>query len=339
MSVIIGIRANGGSSMGFGHVRRCLSLADALVTRGATVVFLVNSESTPDKWLPGRPVSVEIVPAEEAATLAATGSHIDKHGITALVVDSYEAGPDALRSIRVPVAAIVDAPPSELLPVSLLINGAADARNHEHEVPPGTRALLGPEFVLLSCAFESVPAKSITDRVAEILVTTGGSDGRGLCLLMAGAALRAVSTARVTVVAGPYFQPTVVEALTRLSSSDRRITLVSSPPTLHALMVETDVALTTGGQTTYELAATGTPACAVRLADNQTGNLKGLSALGTLDWVGDADDPRIEFLLEHALARLAIDKGRRQVMARAGQTVVDGHGAARVATAVLELCA
>lgn len=340
MSPIVGIRANAGSSIGFGHVRRCLSLAEALLSRGAKVVFLVNPESAPEQWMPQGPAAaVETVSAIEAATLIATNEHIGNRGIRALVVDSYESGAAAFGTVKVPVAAIVDAPPPAPLPVSLLINGAADAPAHQHPLAPGSRALLGPDYILLQRAFEAVPSRQVKNQVEGVLVTTGGGDERGLSLLLAAAARRAMPSARIVVVAGRYFPPGLVDALEQLSISDPALDLVRSPPTLHTLMLNADLALTTGGQTTYELAATGTPACAVRLAANQTGNLAGLSAAGTLDWVGDVGEAGLEARLEGFLRRLAADTPRREKMSCAGQTAVDGQGSARVAKAVLELCA
>jgi UDP-2,4-diacetamido-2,4,6-trideoxy-beta-L-altropyranose hydrolase len=146
---------------------------------------------------------------------------------------------------------------------------------------------------------------------------------------------RALSHVRMAVVAGNYFPRATVHALEQLGASDPGITVVTSAPTLYPLMMEADVAITTGGQTTYELAATGTPACAVVLADNQYPNLTTLSSLGTLDWVGSAADPDLESRLERQLVALASDSERRHAMSRAGRRLVDGKGAGRVAREIL----
>src|SRR2546428_7754394 len=103
-------------------------------------------------------------------------------------------------------------------------------------------------------------------------------------------------------------------------------------------MLRCDVAVTGGGQTTYELAATGTPAIAIKMADNQTGNVRGLSVRGTLVWVGDADDSDLEGKVTGALKDLANDKCKRDDMSRAGRALVDGLGTERVARAILEAC-
>jgi spore coat polysaccharide biosynthesis predicted glycosyltransferase SpsG len=102
-------------------------------------------------------------------------------------------------------------------------------------------------------------------------------------------------------------------------------------------MLAADLALCGGGQTTYELAATGTPAIAVRTAENQTVNLNGLSAAGSLIWAGNANDADLESKVTCELATLAGDAVRRAAMSRQGRMLVDGQGAARVTKSILSL--
>jgi spore coat polysaccharide biosynthesis predicted glycosyltransferase SpsG len=334
---IVGIRANADASVGFGHVKRCQSLSDALLALGAGVVFMVNPESAAREWLPVG-AGVEELAADEAATLADTARYIESRGITALVVDSYDIGPASLARIRVPITAIVDAPPKRPLPVALVINGAAVATGQHHPLAAGSRALLGPHYVLLRRDFEK-GRTAVRDSVERVLITTGGGDDRGLCTRLVRAVRRAAPDAGITVVAGYFFPPATVRDLEQLAASDPALDVVVSPPTLYPLMMAADLAVSAGGQTTYELAATGTPAVAVTLAANQTVNLKGLSAMGTLEWIGDADDPGIDIRIQHHVSRLAADGPARERMSQAGRQVVDGRGAARVAAEILALCA
>lgn len=106
---------------------------------------------------------------------------------------------------------------------------------------------------------------------------------------------------------------------------------------MRGLMLAADLALCGGGQTTYELAATGTPTIAVRTAENQTVNLKGLVTAGSLVWGGDVRDSDLESKVMHELKALADDASRRAVMSRQGRGLVDGQGASRVARTLLEL--
>src|SRR5207244_11064830 len=100
-------------------------------------------------------------------------------------------------------------------------------------------------------------------------------------------------------VIGVFFSGATRDKIRHLVKEDADAHQYENPPQMRDLMLACDVAITGGGQTTYELAATGTPALAIRLADNQTGNLRGLSAHGAIRWAGDAtDDARQDNVLK-----------------------------------------
>jgi len=104
-----------------------------------------------------------------------------------------------------------------------------------------------------------------------------------------------------------------------------------------ALMLNADLAVSGGGQTTYELAATGTPAIGIRLAAGQALNLRGLSAAGCLREAGAPDEVGFEARLVSRLSELADDRSVREEMSRRGRALVDGRGAERVTDAIVRL--
>lgn len=342
MTRVVGIRANAGASIGFGHVRRCASLAEVLLEKGSDVVFFVNPESQPDSWLPrGGPgrSHVELVPAAEAATLELTHSRSRSLKVQALVVDSYDVRDDGLRRASVPVVAILDAPPPIVLPAILIVNGGADATSTQHLLAAGARALLGPDYVLLRKEFARQGPRVLRAALSHVLIMAGGADPTGLSVNFVDAVRDVLPDATITVVVGPYFATGVVATLLERVAIDPRIQLVRDPASVRDLMLAADLALTSGGQTTYELAATGVPSCAVRVALNQTGNLEGLGARGAILWVGDIRDADLTHRVQQGTRLLAEDARLRETLSQAGQRTVDGRGAVRVAEAILELCA
>lgn len=335
---IIAIRANAGREVGFGHVRRCVSLATALAARQVSVVFIVNPESEPSAWLHEIPgASVELVSATEIGSLAATIATVAAKRAYALIVDSYDVRAEALADVSVPVAALVDAPPPQALSATLLVNGAANAADHFHPLKDGAEALLGPKYILLRSAFSRLVEHETRSVVSQILVMAGGSDQQGLSSSFVKAARAAVPGACVTAVAGPYVPHEVVQALRHTATADSQLQVLQNPADIEFLMRSADIAVTTGGQTTYELAATGTPTVAVMAAPNQLSNLRGLSDRGTLVWVETASKTALEQQLTEKIAALANDCTVRRAMSSAGQSTVDGLGAERVAKHLLEL--
>jgi spore coat polysaccharide biosynthesis predicted glycosyltransferase SpsG len=181
-----------------------------------------------------------------------------------------------------------------------------------------------------------VGPRSVADHVGRILVTVGGGDPEDLTSRLVKWVTRALGAVEQDVVVGPFSARTeVLQAA--VDAARGPVVLHEDPKDIAALMLAADVALCGGGQTVYEVAALGTPALAIRLADNQTLNLTALAEAGTLAWVGDTDDAQLDAKVETALAELADDPARRARMSRSGRALVDGRGAARVARAVADL--
>ena len=101
-------------------------------------------------------------------------------------------------------------------------------------------------------------------------------------------------------------------------------------------MLEADLAITGGGQTTYGLAVpTGTPAVAIATAENQLQNLNSLAQAGSLVNAGRLDDPELETQFLNQLRKLIDEPKTRQQMSRRGREFVDGLGAERLAEVII----
>ena len=72
----------------------------------------------------------------------------------------------------------------------------------------------------------------------------------------------------------------------------------------------------------YELAVTGTPIVAIRLAENQTQSVQAMGAAGVLAYAGDVHDTALGPVLVATLAALAVDPGRRAEMSLARARIV-----------------
>jgi len=329
------LRADGGPTLGMGHVRRCLSLAAALRDGGAHVVFVVNRACRlPELSTPA--VDLVEVADDEINDLEATRRELRAHGAAALVADSYAIGAAALRDVDAPTTVIVDGPPSAALPVALVTDSAIDARSERWPSHPGTQLLLGPDYVLLRPGLVASSRPRTFGDIERVLVTTGGTDPRECCARFVAVALATWPDAVADVIVGPYFTEQATAALRRLAAADRRVVMHAGTCDIATLMRGADIAVSAGGQTLYELAATGTPTVGVSLARNQQPNLSGFAARGALVWAGDVADGDLDRRIAAALRECAsVDV--RAAMSAAGRSLVDGRGAERVAAAVLTL--
>jgi|SRR3989454_827136 len=334
----IAFRTEGGSETGLGHIRRSMALARELQRRGAKIYFLVNEHPVALNVLCRYGFETVGVGKDDEQDLLETLGKVRRWNARVLIVDSYKIRDFSPLRDCLAFAVLIDDLADRPVCADMVINGAACAAELPYPLSPRTRLLLGSKYVLLRDEFSQEPERCIRERIKRVLITLGGIDHLALTPWLVHWTREVLETVDIDVVVGPFFSPEIVFELEQLAQRDPLIALHKDPPKIRDLMLACDLAITGGGQTTYELAATGTPAVAIRLADNQSGNLRGLSARRTLEWTGDVHDGDLENRVVGALQGLAENPDKRAKMSRAGRVLVDGGGAGRVAHAVLEAC-
>lgn len=333
---LVVIRAEGGQTAGLGHVRRCLTLGWALERHGCKVEFAVTANGGAGEFIRRDGFSVATVSAKDNLDLAETLKVADRLRADVLVVDTYEVRYfDAVDAASCVV--VLDDVADRALPVDMVVNGTIGASQLRYRTLPQTRLLLGIEYVLLREAFCGGPARAIRPEVQRVLITVGGMDSWGLTPRLMEWMRQTLSSATIEVVAGPFFSEQLLTDIEMAAQRSGMTLIHRAPADLRDLMLFCDLAITGGGQTTYELAATGTPAVAIRMAENQTLNLEGLATRGALHWTGDAQDPGLRDALARTVTELAGDVDKREAMSRAAQGLIDGKGVDRVVQAIVEL--
>jgi UDP-2,4-diacetamido-2,4,6-trideoxy-beta-L-altropyranose hydrolase len=333
---LIAVRTTAGKGIGFGHLRRCVTLADSVraAAPGAAVEF----------WIDGPPGAVAacertgFVARSVAAGAAGTLELLRRSPAPSiLVVDDYGVDERSFATWRPRAGAlvVVDDLADRVLDADMVINGGPSARQLVYRTAAGCQMLLGPEYALLRSTFRDWPARPVAARVSRVLVTLGGADPSGFTEPVVRAVRRALFAASIDVIVGPLFGPT--PGLDALAVGDVHLHRGIDDPA--GLMAEAELAVSGGGQTLYELAATGLPTVAICLASNQEGNLSALALVPTLvrapvpdaaasdDWSG----------VTHAVGALASDHELRHRMSEAGRKLFDGRGADRVAARILGL--
>jgi spore coat polysaccharide biosynthesis predicted glycosyltransferase SpsG len=325
---VVALRADGDAATGLGHVRRCLALAAALRPAAEVRFFLRGSEPVAAmvEWA-GMPC--ERVPAPLGATLEAVG----RLGARALVVDSYDVAGSELAVARasVPVVAVFDDRGGDPPPADIVIDPSPGRGGPT--AASGSRYLAGPRFAPLTPEFAAPVRRHVAGREGRVLLVLGAATPCALMARLARAARRAHPGAVLDLVVGPTAE--APEVLATDLAGLPRVEIHRTPRDVRGLMLAADLAVTGGGVTVFELAATGTPAIGVGLAANQRRNLEGMAEAGCLvlaGWVGAAG---LDGAVERAVAALAGDRERRASLSRRGRELVDGRGASRVAAALL----
>jgi len=326
----------GGKAIGLGHVARCVALARAVVGRGAKVSFLVPPDARILELL--SPQWPDIAPVPWAIDPATALGILRRREPDVVVVDGYSARPEflqALRSVVGQVVAVDDAADREL-PVDLVVNGGVSAERLPYHRTPDTVFLLGPRFTLLDPSYAEPLDRSSGESVRRILVCLGGGRYSDAILDVLRGLDAAVGECTVDVAAGP-FSHGWPELDTAAHRTRHRVSIHRDRFGLRDLMVTADIAVSGGGVTLCELAATGVPTVVVQTADNQAANVEGFERAGAALVVRVDGNGTLAESLATALGRLACDRALRASIGARARRLVDGQGALRVASALARL--
>jgi UDP-2,4-diacetamido-2,4,6-trideoxy-beta-L-altropyranose hydrolase len=345
----IAIRADASVEIGTGHVMRCLTLADALHSQGAEIVFvcreqegdlcgLIASREFDVLRLPRLPIGDALgwqLDAEQTAqALAEKWPCADW-----LVVDHYRLDArweSLLRSNTRKIMAIDDLADRPHDCDLLLDQNCQTNAEHRYDrlLPDSCRKLLGSSYAMLRKEFADARCKlrGRDDAVRRILVFFGGSDPTN----ETGKALRALDLVghlnwRVDVVVGAS-NPNRhgIEQWCR----ERLNTIFHCQiPYIATLMAEADLALGAGGSTTWERCCLGLPAIVIAVADNQVNVAQATAEAGCISFLGKSADVSPENLAE-AVRRLAENEEELHAIATRGMALVDGYGVERVGAAL-----
>lgn len=301
MSGHVLIRTVCSEAIGFGHLRRCATLAGEI---DVPVRFALVADDRGQAIARGLGIAFDVIePGETVETIARVAP-------SALIVDDYAIQDFGELHARVPRLLVLDDLADRAIAADAILNAAPCA----DELPYTTAALrlFGPRYALLRREFRDLPRRQLGD-VQRVLVTLGGSDPAGRSQSIAQRLAQRLPDATIEVVLGP---------LAAGFPDDGSVVVHRSPRDMVELMLRADLAVAAGGQTTYELAACGVPTVALCVADNQRPNLEALAKVPTLRIATDDN------VIEQA-ADLAADRAARVAYANEGQRLFDGRGAER----------
>lgn len=330
-------RVDASSTIGSGHLSRCLTLARAFATRGVDVAFATREPTDHTRGWIGREGHqlVEVAGASEAdAARKAVGA------AELVVVDGYTFGADIHEALRAPgrIVCVVDDTGSGSSPIraDAVLNGNLFGESVAY--PNAGTKLDGPSYALVRDEFrearERIATRAAEDR-RRVLVTMGGADPAGATeTFLVALEASAIESCELTVVVGGS-NPRVAairEAAARIAR--HRVDLRVDVARMSELMIDTDVAVVAAGSTCLELACIGVPAVVVSVADNQDPVAAEVARRGLMESVGRfgaSSGPdlvaRMDALLRDRVARSeAIQRQRANV---------DGLGAGRAADALL----
>lgn len=337
------LRADASPASGTGHVMRLLGIGQAWIARGGRCALVGRGLALPLQQRL-RSANIEVVAWDDESQ---SGSDADadllaqllrERGATAVLVDGYWYAPHWLARLRGGPwrLACVDDYANPNLAADLVVMPNAGA-----VAPPAALA----SAVVAGAAYTPLRAEFVAARPPErqfgsdgqplrLLLTFGGSDPARLSLPAAQAALRIAADVplHITLLVGPLHGDRA--ACEQLAHRHRQLQVLQGVTDMVRLLTDTDLALTAGGTTCWELARMGVAMLVCQVADNQQVVLHGLAAAGAAlampspgaDAAGDIEGHLRQFV--------AAGPAVHATLGRNAAALIDGAGAQRIAAAL-----
>jgi len=332
-----------------GHVVRSGAIAEALAVRGARVVALAGDGGAAAVREPLAAAGAAVLPftaqglARDADALIETAR---REGARAVVLDvaslnTYPSEPaeasvrflETLRAAGLRVLLVDDLLLLPRYPVAVLVNPNLGAESHRYPAPADACLLLGARYAPVRQAFVEARASvpPVAERVGRVTVLLGGGASAPLAARVLEALAGAAEALEITVVAGPAGAPDAALARAAVAA---RAACVAAPADLAPLLARSDLVVSGGGTTKYELALLGIPAILVPMTDHQIPLTAAFASAGIAADEGPGAFDAIRFRARFDALR--DDRRAREEMRARGRAAVDGLGARRVAQAIEE---
>ncbi len=336
------IRADTTPAIGTGHLMRCLALAHSWKARRGQIIFISCCQSQ-DLQQRMADIALQVVAIDRThpnpGDWEKTSRVLSEHGDAWVVLDGYHfdtAYQKKIRALGNRLLAIDDTAHLDHYEADIVLNQNINAESLLYSTASFTRLFLGTRFILLRPEFDNrLSLKRKVPKVAcRVLVTLGGADLDNMTMkvMQALEEIKIDKFEAIIVVgsANPHRQQIIAES----RRSQLPMQVLDNVNNMADLMARSDLAVSAGGSTCWELVYMGLPTLVITMADNQLAVAEGLEKAGTvvnLGWHHNLSPAEIT----QAVYNLALAADKRTQMKRCGRDLVDGKGTQRTLTGMM----
>jgi len=295
------VLTEGGRVFGFGHITRCISISKHFEDFGVMVEFIVDGDDS-------------ILPILENQSLILM-NWLDKKPLlqklqesSFVLIDSLRISNDQIDDIQKLDTVIIyidDEKRQNFLEKGFVLDWTilVDKKNYFLPKKENVTYLLGSKYTPLREAFAGSNRILINSEIKRVFISFGGSDVRNLTAKVLEFLSKNFPSLKKIVVIGDGFTNTKSIKLFQ----DKNTTLIynAHAEEMSSLMNNSDIAISSGGQTLYELVSLGVPTIAILLVENARDDTEGWTKVGSIDYIGNFDD---EDLLQKLLVSMKMLK-------------------------------
>ncbi|MFU0827255.1 MAG: hypothetical protein ACFWTJ_06920 [Lachnoclostridium sp.] len=336
------IRADANKEIASGHVMRCLTIAKSIKKKGIQPVF-ITADREAEQLIISHGFSVICLNSEWNNLDSETDKLcelIDRYHPEQILVDSYYVTEKYLQELKRHTQVIyIDDRNLKYCPADIIINYniySSKLGYEEKYKGSNTLLLLGCDYIPLREEFCAVKY-DIKDKITDVFLTTGGADKENFSARLIKRFMNHNDFRRFHyhVISGKY--NIYHKQLKSLEEKYQNLTVYHNINSMAEVMKKCDVAISAGGTTLYELCACGIPAICVLTADNQKDLVRAVSQMGIMYYAGDVQkDMEVCYNNIEKYLKIYDSFDIRKEKSAAMQSLVDGKGADRIASYILQ---
>jgi len=317
------IITEGGRDIGIGHITRCISLCQAFEEKGIEPEFIVNGDDSVISLLKVRSYQVFNWIKERRRLFEGV------RNADIAIIDSYLADiyiyERLSKIVKIPIC--IDDNKRLEYPRGVVVNGSMYAKKLYYPIKNSVSYLLGVKYIPIRETFWNVPGNIIKENIENVMITMGGVDTLNITPEILKMLVSSFPKLIKKVILGSGFQN--IDDIK--NAADNNTKLINNPDEkkMQRIMSESDIAISAGGQTTYELARMGLPVIILCLAENQINNIRAMREKGFAQYAGHYGDIDIFTKIKKKLRILKPQKVRQKI-SNIGRKLVDGKGARRI---------
>lgn len=291
------ILTEGGKGIGFGHITRCSSIYQAFEELNFNPKMIINADNS----------IVELVKdfncflVDWINNFDSIINEITTYDI--IFIDSYKASEELYFKINSlnNFCVYFDDFNRITYPKGIIINGALGAENLDYS-NQSSKLLLGTKYTPLRKIFWEKSNKIIKENIESIMITFGGDDIRNLTPRVLSLLSNNFPNIIKNVIIGKSF--TNIDEIKEIIDKNTNLYFNPNPSQLRDIMMESDIAISAGGQTLYELASVGTTTIVVSIAENQNNSIKAFMEKNFFIFVGNYNEESLMNKINTSIAKI-----------------------------------
>ena len=332
MSKSLTIITEGGRASGFGHITRCISIADCFQKYGFSIKFVINGDDSIYSVLEERQIIMcNWIKYKDRLLEVLNHSSI-------ILIDSIEIADKQIVEIQstgMPIIFIDDEKRRNVLEKGFVVDWTVLSNKKNYFFPKKKKVVyfLGSQYTPLREEYNAAKKNKIKENIQTIMVTFGGSDVRNLTPIFLKNLNDILPNCKKNIIIGSGFSN--LQEIEKFKDKNTNLILNATTSKMIEAMQESDLAIASGGQTLYELAKIGTPTIAILLVENAKDDTLSWAEVGSIAYIGWWNDKKLIKNLGYKINLLKSKKKRRQMQDCANE-YINPNGAKLLVSSIIK---